>query len=474
MGARTHAQVKQHLESKGYSAPSLSFDQEVRRSKATMAKKDKKTIIDQTKEMAALAAKRTTKRALIDAQAHLQSVKLKFENSRSECVNNPKKEHECGEIRDAVTKASNDVLLKQERFNRAEKVLEKYRGQLSKDISEASKQRQIFSKNYEKMSEQLESEIQRLATITTMAKRRHEELLSEGKFEAGRAFERMGEDAEKAAAKAAMELVDRKVKFDHYNGKSSLVEDSYDKSTISFDRETHGKWTRDHEVKYADVILAGCVRNTSLAREKVKTLGAKVSSFGAQLADSNLNSQMKEMLRGNLNLASSQYKSAQSELQRRLAEELVARAKLMEISGQFYESQKGKKSSVKEIARLSAELAASRNTALINQQDKEKAEHIAAEKTKLVSEGIETINRLSDGLDKVTEDKLRMEKSIRSLEIEIKNSTLQHNERMFVRAAIRVDGIKDSFTQVNSNGTTAEVAFIESIVDLVGEKKENV
>merc|ERR1711907_401612 len=143
----------------------------------------------------------------------------------------------------------------------------------------------------------------------------------------------MGEDAEKAAAKAAMELADRKVKFDHYNGKSSLVEDSYDKSTISF------------------------------ARETVKTLGAKVSSFGAQLADSNLNSQMKEMLRGNLNLASSQYKSAQSELQRRLAEELVARAKLMEISGQFYESQKGKKSSVKEIARLSEELYASRNTA---------------------------------------------------------------------------------------------------------------
>ena len=43
---------------------------------------------------------------------------------------------------------------------------------------------------------------------------------------------------------------------------------------------------------------------------------------------------------------------------------------------------------------------------------------------------------------------------------------------MFVRAAIRVDGTKDSFTQVNSNGTTAEAAFIESIADLVGEKKK--
>ena len=74
----------------------------------------------------------------------------------------------------------------------------------------------------------------------------------------------------------------------------------------------------------------------------MKALGVKISSFGAQLADGNLNSQMKEMLRGNLNLASSQYKSAQSELQRVLAEELVARAKLMEISGQFYESQKAK------------------------------------------------------------------------------------------------------------------------------------
>ena len=67
---------------------------------------------------------------------------------------------------------------------------------------------------------------------------------------------------------------------------------------------------------------------------------------------------------------------------------------------------------MKEIARLSAELAASRNTVLIYQQDKEKAEHIAAEKTKLVSEGIDTIKRLSEGLDKVTEDKSRMEKSI--------------------------------------------------------------
>ena len=46
---------------------------------------------------------------------------------------------------------------------------------------------------------------------------------------------------------------------------------------------------------------------------------------------------------------------------------------------------------MKEIARLSAELYASRNTALLNQQDKEKAEHIAAEKTNLVSEGIDTI-----------------------------------------------------------------------------------
>ena len=167
-------------------------------------------------------------------------------------------------------------------------------------------------------------------------------MLSEGKFEAGRAFERMGEDAEKAAAKAAMELADRKVKFDHYNGKSSLVEDSYDKSIISFDKHTHHKWAENHEMKYADVVLAGCIRNTSLAREKVKALGVKISSFGAQLADGNLNSQMKEMLRGNLNLASSQYKSAQSELQKVLAEELVARAKLMEISGQFTNRKKEK------------------------------------------------------------------------------------------------------------------------------------
>ena len=64
-----------------------------------------------------------------------------------------------------------------------------------------------------------------------------------------------------------------------------------------------------------------------------------------------------------------------------------------------------------------------------------------------------------------------MENNIKSLETEIKNSTLQFNERMFVRAAIRVDGTKDSFTQVNSNGTTAEAAFIESIADFTVKRK---
>ena len=34
--ARTHAKVKKHLESKGYSAPSVSFDQEIRKSKESV------------------------------------------------------------------------------------------------------------------------------------------------------------------------------------------------------------------------------------------------------------------------------------------------------------------------------------------------------------------------------------------------------------------------------------------------------
>merc|ERR1711871_1709022 len=90
--ARAHAQVKQHLESKGFSMPSLTFDQEIQKSKAAMAKKDKKTMIDQTKELAAAAAKRATKAALFDAQAHLKLLKMKFEQSRSDCVNNVQNE----------------------------------------------------------------------------------------------------------------------------------------------------------------------------------------------------------------------------------------------------------------------------------------------------------------------------------------------------------------------------------------------
>ena len=60
--ARTNAQVKQHLESKGFSMPSITFDEEIKKSKAAFAKKDKQTMIDQTKELAAMAAKRAATR----------------------------------------------------------------------------------------------------------------------------------------------------------------------------------------------------------------------------------------------------------------------------------------------------------------------------------------------------------------------------------------------------------------------------
>merc|ERR1712167_195600 len=164
--ARTNAQVKQHLESKGFSMPSLTFEQEV---------KDSKTMIDQTKELAAMAAKRATRAALLDAQAALKAAKTKFEESRSDCVNNAQNEKKCKDISDAVTKASSDVLRKQERYNRAEQMLAKYKSSLSNDMTEFTKRRQAFFKEHEKMQDHLESEIQRLTTIAAQAKQRKEQ-----------------------------------------------------------------------------------------------------------------------------------------------------------------------------------------------------------------------------------------------------------------------------------------------------------
>jgi len=206
----------------------------------------------------------------------------------------------------------------------------------------------------------------------------------------------------------------------------------------------------------------------------VKKLGEKVSKIGADLAEPSLTGQMKEMLRGNLNLAASQYKSAQSELEKVLAAELIARAKLMELSGQFFEFQKDMKSGDKQLTRVKAELEAARNSGSFEKMQKEKAEHVAEEKSKLVSEGIQTINGLAQGLNNVTEDKSNMEKTIKGLETEIKKSNLQHNERMFVRGAIRIEGTKESFVQADQNGTVKQTVFIDAIATLVGEKKENI
>jgi hypothetical protein len=472
--ARTNAQVKQHLESKGFSMPSLTFEQEVRDSKAKMAKKDKKTMIDQTKELAAMAAKRATRAALLDAQAALKAAKTKFEESRSDCVNNAQNEKKCKDISDAVTKASSDVLRKQERYNRAEQMLAKYKSSLSNDMTEFTKQRQAFFKEHEKMQDHLESEIQRLTTIAAQAKQRKEQAKVDNKVEEAAAFEHMESDARKSASKAAMELASRQVKFDHYNGKSAIFTSTLDKSQLSFESPTHEKWSREQEIKFSDHELQGCVHNTSLAREKVKKLGEKVSKIGADLAEPSLTGQMKEMLRGNLNLAASQYKSAQSELEKALAAELIARAKLMELSGQFFEFQKDMKSGDKQLTRVKAELEAARNSGSFEKMQKEKAEHVAEEKSKLVSEGIKTINGLAQGLNNVTEDKSNMEKTIKGLETEIKKSNLQHNERMFVRGAIRIEGTKESFAQADQNGTVKQTVFIDAIATLVGEKKENI
>ena len=118
-------------------------------------------MIDQTKELAAMAAKRATRAALLDAQAALKAAKTKFEESRSDCVNNAQNEKKCKDINDAVTKASSDVLRKQERYNRAEQMLAKYKSSLSNDMTEFTKQRQAFFKEHEKMQDHLESEIQR-------------------------------------------------------------------------------------------------------------------------------------------------------------------------------------------------------------------------------------------------------------------------------------------------------------------------
>jgi hypothetical protein len=454
--------------------PSITFDQEIKKSKAALAKQDKNTMIDQTKELAAMAAKRATKAALNDAQAHLKAAKLKFEQSRSDCVNNLQNEKKCKDITNEVAKASSDVLRKQERFNRANEMLNKYKASLSKDMSEYTKQRQAFFKDNEKMNEHLESEIQRLQTIATMAKAKKEEVAAEGKLEEAATYTAMEKDASKSASKAAMELADRQLKFDHYNGKSALFSSTLDKSLIIFESPTHYKWSKEQAIKFADHELAACVHNTSIARDKVKALGVKVSQIGGDLADKTINDQMKQMLRGNLNLAASQYRSAQSELQKFLADELIARAKLMELSGQFYEFQKGQKSGDKQLVRMKSELEASRNTQEFLKMEKEKSDHLLEEKTKLVASGIETIKQLSEGLDKVSEEKSTNEKKVKSLETEIKKANLHLNDRTFVRAAIRIEGTKELFTKPDANGTVRETAFVEAISHLVDVRKENI
>jgi hypothetical protein len=473
--ARTNAQVKQHLESKGFSMPSITFDEEIKKSKASLAKQDKKTMIDQTKELAAMAAMRATKAALNDAQAHLKAAKLKFDQAKtSDCLNNLQNEKKCKDITNEVAKASSDVIRKQERFNRASEMLNKYKASLSKDMSEYTKQRQVFFKDNEKMNEHLESEVQRLQAIATMAKAKREQDALDGKLEEANTYKEMGKDASKAALKAAMELANRQLKFDHYNGKSALFTSTLDKSQINFESPTHYKWSKEQAIKFVDHELAACVHNTSIARDKVKALGVKVSQIGGDLADKTINDQMKQMLRGNLNLAASQYRSAQSELQKFLADELIARAKLMELSGQFYEFQKGQKSGDKQLVRMKSELEASRNTEEFLKMEKEKSDHLLEEKTKLVTSGIETIKQLSEGLDKVSDEKLTNEKRVKSLETEIKKANLHLNDRIFVRAAIRIEGTKELFTKPDANGTVMETAFIEAISHLVDTKKENI
>ena len=92
-----------------------------------------------------------------------------------------------------LSAASNDVLPKQERFNRAEQYW-KSRSTAEQGHFRSFQTTTDFFKNYEKMSEHLESEIQRLATTKWRKKARN--CLAKKKIW-GRAFERMGEDAEK-------------------------------------------------------------------------------------------------------------------------------------------------------------------------------------------------------------------------------------------------------------------------------------
>ena len=477
--ARTHAQAKQHLESHGFSMPSVDFKKNLKKSKEDLAKIKRQSIIDQSRELAAVAAQRNAKKRLDDATVVEQNMRTRFKKCSDLLLSMEGAiASATGDKELAAAKVSYSGVKKQceldrkflepaiaklseakEVFRRANDVVRSTQLKLAADARKQADTQLKTKMASMKAVDSLMAEIQRLQTVAAVARDKQQKLVSEHKMEESNAFAVMADEAAASAKKAAGELVAVQLRTAHISGESAIFKSHTDGSGIDFSQPNLEKWSRENLIKSADYEVARAVSNVTSQKSIVSELEKTVARIAGDLSRSY--GAIHTTLQQRLNAEGMKLKAAQKVLHERMAVELVMRSQLMELKGEFFDAKKGS-SETDALRRKDAELQSSRDTSSFLMNEKRKDDHTMAQKDAIIKEGTKKLQETTASLVKMADDRLKLASDLRAAKDQLKKATVPVHERQSVSAVVRVHSTKEAF---QDNETQAR--FVQTIASML-------
>jgi hypothetical protein len=366
----------------------------------------------------------------------------------------------CGPGSKKVDDAIANVAKAKDAVARAQLALRNVKSSLQKDAIAQRKADNAMKEAELKSVGAMEAEIQKLTTTADMANDKKDAMVLAHRLEEARNFAAIANDATEGAKKVARELVALQMKHAHASGDSAIFK--Y-KGKTDFDTQPNmKKWALEHMVKYADLQLADAVRNSTNAKSDVANLEAKVRRASADLATAPT-AAARDVLKSNLNYQSMQLQKAQKNMEEKMAAELVARSRVMELSGEFYEY-KDPANGDDKLKAIQTELKAARasSTAVLNAQ--EEMQQQLGNKDALIADGTKKITELSSGLASLTDANNKANAEIRRSHDELRRTSHPDHQKQFVRATLRLHAKLSIFLDANSSYTSKMAKKFEAAV----------
>eukprot|EP00505_MAST-04D_sp_SCG-Rhode-Island_P002405 Stramenopile-MAST_4_protein_2405 len=488
--ARTHAKTKKHLELHGFSMPSLDFEKNLTLKAAALAKVKKATMLEEARELAAMGGLRAATRMLAESKNAYNVERLKnakcFDEISTLSADFAASDYpvekakvakalsdtkaKCGPGSKKMERAIADMAKAKDALARAQLVLRNTKSSLQKDALAQRKADNAMKEAELKSVGALEAEVQKLTTTADMANDKKDAMILAHRLEEARNFAAIANDASEGAKKAARELVALQMKHAHASGDSALFK--YKGKTEFDDQPNMKKWALEHMIKYADLQLADAVRNTTNAKSVVANLEAKVRRASGDLASAPT-AAARDVLKSNLNYQSMQLQKAQKNMEGKMAAELVARSRVMELSGEFYEFKEPTDGDAK-LKATQAELKAARasSTYVLNAQEELKQQ--LENKDSLIADGVNKITELSSGLVTLTDSSNKANAEIRRAHDELRRTSQPDHQKLFVRATIRLNAKRSLFLDANASYTSEMAKKFEAAVAKVLKLHTNV